>query len=129
MAHFEIHTIDVATAKAFYSEVLGWTFSAMPGGEAVDYQIIKGKGVGGRNKLTGGMMRRMGAATPAGGAIRGCTLTFEVGDVDAAYATALANGGAEALPPADYPGFGRVAYCEDGQGNVFGMMTPAKGDK
>ncbi len=129
MAHFEIHANDVTVAKAFYSEVLGWTFSAMPGGEAVDYQIIKGKGVGGRNKLTGGMMRRMSAASPAGSAIRGCTLTFEVGDVDAAYATALANGGAEALPPADYPGFGRVAYCEDGQGNIFGMMTPAKGDK
>ena len=129
MAHFEIHANDVAEAKTFYSKVLGWTFAAMPGGEAVEYQIIKGKGVGGRNKLTGSMMRLMGAASPAGSAIRGCTVSFEVADVDAAYSTALTIGGAEALQPADYPGFGRVAYCEDGQGNIFGMMTPAKGDK
>ena len=42
---------------------------------------------------------------------------------------ALANGGAEALPPEDYPGIGRCAYVEDGEGNIVGMITPTEGDQ
>jgi predicted enzyme related to lactoylglutathione lyase len=55
-------------------------------------------------------------------------MTFEVDDCDATYAWALANGGAEALPPMDYPGIGRAAYVEDGQGNIVGMITSAEGE-
>jgi len=77
--------------------------------------------------LSGALMGRMDGKPAAGGPIRGCTLVFEVGDVDAKYARVLDIGGAEALPPTDFPGVGRAAYCEDGQGNVFGMIT-SEGD-
>ena len=30
--------------------------------------------------------------------------------------------------PTDYPGIGRCAYVEDGQGNVVGMITPEGGN-
>jgi predicted enzyme related to lactoylglutathione lyase len=99
----------------------------MKGFEEVDYFLIDGRGIGGGSGLTGGMMKRMGKAPAPGSPIRGCTLTFEVADVDATYAWALANGGAEALPPTDYPGIGRAAYCEDGEGNIVGLITPVKG--
>lgn len=36
--------------------------------------------------------------------------------------------GAQALPHTDFPGIGRVAYCEDGQGSVFGIITSENGD-
>jgi len=49
-----------------------------------------------------------------------------VDDCDERYDWALANGGAEASPPMDYAGIGRAAYVEDGQGNVVGMIAPAK---
>jgi len=124
-AHFEIHATDVERAKQFYATVLGWTFDPMPGGEDIDYHLISGTDFGLGNTLTGGLMRRIGDAPPNGAPIRGCTLTFELPDVDAVYATALAHGGAEALPPTDYPGIGRCAYCEDGEGNVFGIITSA----
>jgi hypothetical protein len=129
-AHFEIHVDDMDRAKTFYAKVLGWTFSAMSdgGADASAYQLIAGDGIGGTAPLTGGMLKRQDASPAPGGPIRGCTLTFEVADVDERYATALANGGSEALPPTDYPGMGRVAYCEDGEGNVFGMIKPAQGD-
>ena len=100
--------------------------SPMPGGEAVDYQLIEGPHfVGG---LSGSLMRRMGDAPEAGAPIRGGTMTFDVADCDGRYAWALENGGAEALPPADYPNVGRAAYVEDGQGNVVGMVTPLEAE-
>lgn len=125
MAHFEIHLADVTAGKAFYGALFDWTFSAMEGGEAVDYALAHGPGLGG--DLTVGMLKRINATPDKGSAIRGGTMTFEVSDCDASYGWALENGGAEALPPMDYPGIGRCAYVEDGQGNVVGMITPAKG--
>jgi predicted enzyme related to lactoylglutathione lyase len=128
MPHFEIHANDVDRARAFYTGLFGWTFAPMPGAEEVGYHLIEGDGIGAGKGLTGGLMRRMGEAPASGGPIRGGTMTFEVADCDAAYAWALAHGGAEALPPTDYPGMGRAAYVEDGEGNVVGMITPAEGD-
>ncbi|MEO3413933.1 VOC family protein [Roseovarius sp. CAU 1744] len=126
-AHFEIHVNDVARAKRFYGDVLGWRFAAMDeaGGDEIEYHLVDADGIGDGHALTGGLMRRMGDGPAPGGPIRGCTLTFAVADVDATYAKALENGGAEALPPTDYPGIGRAAYCEDGEGNVFGIITTA----
>jgi len=127
-AHFEIHVNDMSRAKAFYGAVLNWRFAPMSdgGGDEIDYHLVSCDHIGERHNLTGGLLRRMDDSSPAPGSpIRGCTLTFEVADVDATYEKALKSGGAEALPPTDYPGIGRAAYCEDGEGNVFGIITPA----
>ncbi|MDJ0627284.1 MAG: VOC family protein [Rhodobacter sp.] len=125
MPHFEIHAADVEAAKAFYGGLFGWDFTPMPGGEEMNYHLIEGDEIGIEKGLSGGLMQRMGEAAAPGSPIRGGTMTFEVADCDDRYRWALANGGAEALPPADYPGIGRCAYVEDGQGNVVGMITPA----
>ncbi len=125
MPHFEIHASDTAAAKTFYTGLFGWRFDAMPGFEEMEYFLISGPGIS--DPLTGGLLKRMDAMPAAGSPVRGCTLTFEVADCDARYAWALANGGAEALPPTDFPGVGRAAYVEDGQGNIVGFLTPAEG--
>jgi len=129
MPHFEIHASDVEAAKAFYAGLFGWQFEPMPGAEEMGYHLISGPGFvacdGSEGAgLTGGLMRRMEMAPPPGAPVRGGTLTFEVADCDERYAWALANGGAEALPPDDQPGIGRFAYVEDGQGNIVGMIAP-----
>ncbi|CAD0185282.1 hypothetical protein RUESEDTHA_02168 [Ruegeria sp. THAF57] len=124
MAHFEVHVSDVEQAKMFYSGLFGWGFTPMPGGEEMGYHLIEGDQIGNK-ALTGGLMQRIGNAPAAGSPVRGGTMTFEVSDCDERYAWALDNGGAEALPPTDYPGIGRCAYVEDGQGNIVGMITPA----
>ena len=127
-AHFEIHATDVERAKTFYGGLFGWTFDAMPGAEDAEYHLIKGPQLGQSKDVTGGLMRRMGPSPEPGSPIRGGTMTFEVADCDERYAWAMDNGGAEALPPQDYPGGGRCAYVEDGEGNVVGMITPQEGD-
>jgi len=128
MPHFEIHVSDGARARAFYKGLFGWSFSAMPGGEEIGYQLIEGADIGEGKGVTGGMMNRMGAAPAAGSPVRGGTMVFDVADCDASYDWALAHGGAEALPPMDYPGVGRCAYVEDGEGNIVGMISPLKED-
>ena len=127
MPHVEFHVSDMAGAKAFYGGLFGWSFSPLKGWEAVDYQWIEGDEIGVDHDLTGGMLLRPGEQPPAGAPVRGSAVTFVVDDCDERYAWALGNGGAEALPPSDYDGIGRVAYVEDGQGNIVGMMTPARG--
>ncbi len=122
MPHIEIHAHDVDAAKAFYSGLFGWTFHPMEGGEEIAYHLIEGQDIGMGKAVTGGLMRRMGDSPEKGAPIRGCTVTFDVDDCDDRYAWALAHGGAEALPPQDYPGVGRCAYVEDGQGNVVGLI-------
>jgi len=128
MPHFEIYVSDVEAAKVYYTGLFGWTYTPMEGAEDWDYNLIGGSDVGMDKGCTAGLSRRPDTAHPAGTAIRGGTMTFEVDDCDAKYAWALANGGAEALPPMDYPGIGRCAYVEDGFGNVVGMITPETGD-
>ncbi len=128
MPHFEIHAADVDRAKTFYAGLFGWRFEPMQGGEEIAYHLIKGADIGLSHPLTGGLMQRTGPAPAPGSPIRGGTMTFEVDDCDARYAWALAHGGDEALPPADYPGIGRCAYVEDGEGNVVGLITPAGGE-
>lgn len=125
MPHFEIHVSDTADARAFYSGLFGWTFEVMPTGDDMEYYLISGPEI--EAGLTGGLMPRTGPAPEAGTPVRGCTLIFTVTDCDERYAWALANGGAEALPPTDYPGIGRAAYVEDGQGNIVGFITPQTG--
>lgn len=128
-AHFEIHVGNIAAAKAFYGGLFGWTFAAMPGGEEIEYHLVDGPDFNTDAGLTAGLMLRMDETPAAGGPVRGGTMTFDVADCDERFAWALANGGAEALPPMDYPGVGRCAYVEDGQGNIVGMITPSEGEE
>ncbi|MEM7243664.1 MAG: VOC family protein [Pseudomonadota bacterium] len=122
MPHFEIYVADTKRAQTFYGGLFGWSFDTMPMGDGVEYFLISGPGIEG--SLTGGMMQRPDETPEPGGPIRGCTLTFEVADCDDRYDWALKNGGAVALPPMDYPGIGRAASVEDGQGNVVGFIAP-----
>ena len=123
MARFEIYVNDVARAKAYYGGLFGWTFTPLAGFESAEYQVITGKHFG--DHLGGGMMRRPDQSHAPGTAVRGGTMSFDVDDCDASYAWALDNGGSPAMPPMDFPGIGRCAYVEDGEGNIVGLITPS----
>ncbi len=128
MPHFEIFVSDVEKAKTYYTQLFGWSYSSMQGAEDWEYHLAEGRDIGTGKGCTVGISRRPDTAHPARSAVRGETMTFEVADCDATYAKALTNGGAEALPPEDYPGVGCAAYVEDGQGNIVGTITPCQGE-
>lgn len=114
--HFEIHADDMDRAQRFYEAMFGWTFQQLPDS---GYRLVRtGEGPG----IDGGMMRRHGPAPTGGEPLTSWVCTVDVGDVDAQVATAVAAGGALALPKMAIPGVGWLAYVKDSEGNILGVM-------
>lgn len=114
LSHIEFPADDVERAKAFYSNVFGWSFEAMDGRE--DYFLYTA-GPGG---LGGGIGVR-GKNAPA--AVRNY---IGVDDVDSAVARATVSGGAVVVPKTDI-GFGWYAAITDTEGNEIGLYKSSSG--
>ncbi|MBF9031895.1 VOC family protein [Rhodobacterales bacterium HKCCE3408] len=118
--HFEIQAADPEAAKAFYSGLFGWTYDTWPGFDG--YFLVKAADIGQGHPITGAIMSRSGESPAPHSSPRGAVITLPVASTDESYTWALGHGGAEAMPPFDIEGVGRVAYVEDGQGNIVGMI-------
>jgi len=105
LAYLSHAVADTARARAFYSAVLGWTFS--PGRVADGWQI------GGTNPPAG---MHGGAAQP------GIEPVYQVDDLAAALAAVRDHGG-QAGGPQQQP-YGRIAECIDDQGAHFQLLQP-----
>jgi predicted enzyme related to lactoylglutathione lyase len=115
---FELSTPDVARAKAFYADVIGWTSRGFPAGP-VTYDMI----------FFGDTLDTMvGSYTPASGTAH-WTSCVSVRDLDATVALAAANGGAIVDPVADLPGVGRRVTIRDPQGAVLCLFERIQDDK
>jgi hypothetical protein len=109
----ELVTADVAAAKAFYANLLGWTTE--PFGADVNYTVLK-KGA----TSVGGLMQAPQPGMPAQ------WLPYVVvEDVDATAAKAARLGGRVCQAPFDVPEVGRIVVLSDPQGAVFGLIKPA----
>jgi hypothetical protein len=108
---FEIAVDQTARARRFYEGVFGWKFNKWEGQQ--DYWLITtGKDEPG---IDGGMLpRRMPTETT--------TNTVSVPNVDKAVASITKHGGKVVVPKVAVPGMGWLAYCQDTEGNVFGVM-------
>jgi predicted enzyme related to lactoylglutathione lyase len=114
---YELMTSDVAKAKAFYGEVVGWTTHLASQDGPEYWGWMKGaEGVGGLMALTSDMA--------AGGAKPGWLGYLGVDDVDTAVKAIGAAGGQVHLPAWDIPGVGRIAMVSDPQGAPFYVMKP-----
>jgi uncharacterized protein len=114
--HFEIHGTDPEALVAFYSKVFGWTFGRW--GEEAYWLAETGEGPG----INGAVLPRRTHAPASGAPINGMVVTIDVPDLDAALETAYANGATEALPRMAVPGVGWLAYIQDPDHNVVGIM-------
>jgi predicted enzyme related to lactoylglutathione lyase len=110
----ELLTTDVAGAKRFYGELLGWTLQDT-NEHGVDYTLAK---VG--ETPMGGIM-----AIPPGA--QGMPPTWgiyvTVDDVDQLLPKVAQLGGSVCVPPQDIPGLGRFAVIQDPQGARLTLIT------
>jgi len=113
----ELMTTDVAAAKSFYTELLGWSITETPVGDA-PYHIIS---MGGRE--IGGIMAippRAAGAFPSWGAY------VTVDDVDTIAQKAQELGARTIVPLTDIPDVGRFYTFQDPQGAVLSVISYVK---
>jgi uncharacterized protein len=112
VVHFEIPAGDPNRAVDFYGKVFGWQFEKWSG--PIEYWLIS-TGDSGAPGINGGLLA-------SGGPVKSTTNTIQVDSVDATAAAVKSAGGKQHSPKAAIPGVGYFAYCEDTEGNVFGLM-------
>ncbi len=111
----ELRSTDIEKAKAFYTDVIGWTTEPMDMGEGGIYTVLK---IG--DMPVGGMMAMPEAAA---GAPSHWMLYVTVDDVDKRLEQATAAGGTITMPPMDVPGVGRMASFTDPTGAEISIIT------
>jgi hypothetical protein len=116
----ELATPDVASAKSFYSDVLGWQTDDQPMGEFT-YTVVRPAG-GDASSGQGGIMP-LSPEMAAAGATTRWQPYFEVADCDAAAAAVTANGGTVVVPASEVPGVGRFAVALDPDGAQFAVIA------
>ena len=114
VVHFEITANDLGKARDFYSKVFGWEFSKWEG--PMEYWLIK-TGEEGEMGINGGLMKRVDPSVRV-------VDTIDVSSVDECVEKIEAAGGRVTIPKKVIPGIGYLAYFEDTEGNVFGIMQP-----
>jgi predicted enzyme related to lactoylglutathione lyase len=112
VVHFELPSDNPERAVRFYKEVFGWQFQKWDGPQ--EYWLIS-TGPEGQPGINGGMMRRQQPGT-------GTVNTVDVASVDQSAAAIEKNGGKIVAPKMPIPGVGLLAYCQDTEGNVFGIL-------
>ena len=110
--HFEIPAADPERALKFYHKVFGWKFDKWAG--PMEYWMVT-TGVDGVPGINGGMLKKPGPVSVT-------TNTIGVESVDVAIEAATSAGGKLVMPKSPIPGVGYFAYCEDTEGNLFGVM-------
>ncbi|WP_336082097.1 VOC family protein [Nocardia sp. SSK8] len=113
----ELHTSGYDRAHEFYTEVFGWHYTEIGDGESLTYSTFARPG---ETTEVGGMMDAAALATPS------YWLTWiQVDGADDALAKATSLGASVIMGPDDSP-FGRMGILQAPQGEVFGVIDPAK---
>lgn len=114
--HFEIAVDDPERASNFYREALGWKIEKWNG--PMDYWLVA-TGEESEPGIHGALTRRANSLAPI-------VNTLNVPDLDGFVAKVISAGGKVLLPRMAVPGIGYMAYCQDSEGNPFGMMETDK---
>ncbi len=111
VVHFEMAGENPDRMAKFYSGTFGWKVQKWEG--PTEYWLVI-TGEDGTPGINGGFGRR---TKPD----EGTTNTLEVEDAKAAVAVVEKNGGKVVTALHAVPGVGWQAYCEDTEGNLFGI--------
>lgn len=112
LVYFEVTADDLERAAQFYRDVFGWAVA--PGEDADEYYEIE-TGTRDDPGTPGSVVARFNA-------YESVINTFDVDDVDE-YARKISEAGGEVLAPKiSIRGVGYIQYCQDTEGNTFGIM-------
>ena len=117
VVHFEVPADEPERAVTFYEGVFGWKIHRWDG--PYDYWLIT-TGKDNEPGINGGLMKRMEPG-------QGVCNTVEVLSVDDSVQKVEAAEGKVVVPRMPIPGVGYLVYCQDTEGNMFGMMQPDEG--
>ncbi len=115
----ELMTGDVDKAKAFFTEVIGWSFEGMPmepDGGTYWLAMQNGNPVAGMMDMTG--------IVPDGVPPHWMGY-LAVDDVDARVKKVTDSGGTIIKEAFEVPGVGKIAIVTDATGAALGLITPA----
>jgi len=112
----ELITTDLASAKEFYGELFGWTFTEIKTIYGNPYLMVHCKGT-----IVGGMMLKEGNVSND---VMPCWDTYiTVDDVEASAKRIEKLGGKVINPPTDIPKVGRFCTIKDPQGISLNLIT------
>jgi predicted enzyme related to lactoylglutathione lyase len=114
----ELMTRDVARAKKFYADTLGWTYDSMPMPDGGSYVVANADG-----EPAAGIFDING--TEYENVPESWMSYIAVDDVDARVKKAIQAGAKVMKPAFDVPGVGRIAILTEPGGAGIGWMTPA----
>jgi uncharacterized protein len=114
--HFEIYTDSPEAVQPFYREIFGWKFQKFEGGP-LEYWLIT-TGPEDQPGINGGITR------PREGQSTGTLNTIAVASLDQTISKIEQLGGRICVPKMAIPKVGWLAYAEDPDGNVFGVIEP-----
>ncbi len=109
--HFELGVDDPKRAIKFYEDVFGWKIDKWEG--PLDYWLVT-TGDESQPGINGALMRRTDSENTIN--------TIDVPSVDEFIDNIVKAGGKVLQPKMTVPGVGYAAYCQDTEGNKFGLM-------
>lgn len=112
VVHFEIPAKNPEKTVKFYADVFQWKIEKWAG--PMDYWLAT-TGAEGQPGING-------AITGSQGIFTRVVNTIDVPSVDDFTGKIVAAGGKVVMPKMPVPGIGYMAYCEDPEGNAFGIM-------
>jgi predicted enzyme related to lactoylglutathione lyase len=113
VVHFEIAANDIGKMKDFYSNVFGWKIENWGG--PTEYWLVS-TGDEKQMGINGAIFKKSGPQTVIN--------TIGVDNIDEYIKKVENNGGKITTPKGPIPGIGYFAYCEDIEGNKFGILQP-----
>ena len=111
IVHFEIPVDNVDRAIKFYSSVFGWKIEKWG---PQDYWLIK-TGQEGQPGIDGAIMKR---EAPTNVTVN----TIDVPSLEEYLTKVTKSGGKILTSKTTIPGVGYFAYCQDTEGNAFGVL-------
>lgn len=118
VVHFEILADDIDRASKFYQDVFGWQMKRWGDEPYILITIGEGEKAGTR----GAIMPRIGFFSSKEEGYKAFVCTISVENIDEAIEKIKAAGGKQFHEKQDIPNVGTHAYCQDTEGNVFGVI-------